>query len=232
MNAPLWDLRLGRWQDALADVGMVDAVITDPPYSPRVHEGQRTGTETAKATIHYEPLSEQLAHEFAAHWAPRVRWWAVVFSDHLGSRWWEAAWESQGWYVFSPVVWLRANATPRVSGDGPTSAVDYITIARPRHRMPSARMGSRRGAYSVDVGPWTIVHPGGKPVDGMRALIRDYTLDGDIVCDPHAGSGSTFLAASIEGHRSIGAEMDPVTYAKARRRLEAGHTPDLFAVAQ
>lgn len=40
-----WDLRLGRWQDALADVGDVDAVITDPPFSQRTAEGFRGGDQ-------------------------------------------------------------------------------------------------------------------------------------------------------------------------------------------
>ena len=31
----LIDLRLGRWQDVLADVTTCDAVICDPPYSAR-----------------------------------------------------------------------------------------------------------------------------------------------------------------------------------------------------
>ena len=32
-------LRLGRWEDALADVGEVDALIVDAPYSARTHSG-------------------------------------------------------------------------------------------------------------------------------------------------------------------------------------------------
>ena len=35
-------------------------------------------------------------------------------------------------------------------------------------------------------------------------------------------------AAAIEGRRSVGAEMDPVTYAKAMKRIKAGHTPSMF----
>ena len=36
------DLRLGRWQGALADVGEVDCVMSDPPYSKRCHDGNGT----------------------------------------------------------------------------------------------------------------------------------------------------------------------------------------------
>ena len=39
----LLELRLGDYREVLADVEP-DAVITDPPFSARVHAGQRTGT--------------------------------------------------------------------------------------------------------------------------------------------------------------------------------------------
>ena len=38
-DAPSWDLRLGRWQDVLADVREVDCVCVDPPYGERTHDG-------------------------------------------------------------------------------------------------------------------------------------------------------------------------------------------------
>lgn len=41
------DLRIGRWETVLADVGEVDAVISDPPYSDRTHEGHDDGASLA-----------------------------------------------------------------------------------------------------------------------------------------------------------------------------------------
>lgn len=224
-NGSAIDLRLGRWQEALADVGEVDCLVSDPPYSPRVHDGQRTGTETAKSTLAYEGISEQWCHEFVAGWANRVRHWAAVFSDHTGSHWWEAAWEAAGWYVFAPVIWLRTNATPRVAGDGPTSAVDYITVARPRRRLAPGRGGSRPGYYPTVQSAATVVMPGGKQLGPMRSLVRDYSRPGDLICDPCAGGATTLLAAAIEGRRGIGSEMDAATFAKAQARIARGYTP-------
>jgi len=226
------DLRLGKWQDALSDVQSVDALITDAPYSPRVHEGQRTGSQTRKSTLNYDCISPEYCLGFAESWAPRTRFWAVLFSDHKGSAaWWEDAWESVGWYVFAPVIWHRTNPTPRISADGPTSEVDYITVARPRRRIPKARMGSRRGYYpTVNIGGSCLV-PGGKQLDPMRHIVRDYTLPGDLVCDPHSGGGTTLLAALMEGRRAIGSEMDAKHYEIARKRLAKGYTPPLFTEA-
>ena len=65
----------------------------------------------------------------------------------------------------------------------------------------------------------------------MRAIVRDYSRPGDLVCDPFAGGGTTLLAAVMEGRQAIGAELDPITFEKAEARLRGGYTPDLFTGA-
>ena len=57
------------------------------------------------------------------------------------------------------------------------------------------------------------VHPTQKPVELMRYLERTYTSPGDVVLDPCCGSGTTCLAAMLEGRKSIGIEKDE-QYAK------------------
>jgi len=61
---------------------------------------------------------------------------------------------------------------------------------------------------------------GGKPEWLMRAIVRDYTRPGDLVCDPCAGGATTLIAAALEGRRAIGAECDPKTYELACKRIE------------
>ena len=53
----------------------------------------------------------------------------------------------------------------------------------------------------------------------MRYLIRTYTNSGETVLDPFMGSGSTGVAAIIEGRRFIGIERDPIHYATALERI-------------
>ena len=217
------ELRLGRYQDVLADVESCDVLASDPPYSPRVHDGQRTGSQTRKSTIEYQAISPEWCSEYVAVWAPRTRHWSLTFSDHTGARWWESAWEAAGWYVFTPVLWIRSNPTPRIAGDGPTSAADYITVARPKKRLQRARVGSRPGYYMTQNTPGSCVVPGGKQIAGMLALLSDYSLPGDLVVDPCAGGGTTLLAARLLGRNAIGSEIDPATHALAAQRL--AHMP-------
>ena len=223
------DLRLGRWQDVLADVGHCDSLICDPPYSARVHEGFVGGDKSqihGGPGIEYEALGELGASLIADSFSPRVARWAAIFCDHVAFQWHEAAWSECGWQTFAPVVMIRTDAIPRLCGDGPTCNCDYLMIARRRTRdcMDGARPGwylakTPRGAGIV----------GTKPIDVMRALVRDYSRPGDLVVDPFAGSGTTALACAIEGRRCITSEQDPKHYEIARRRLAAGFTGDMFA---
>jgi site-specific DNA-methyltransferase (adenine-specific) len=55
----------------------------------------------------------------------------------------------------------------------------------------------------------------------MRAVIRDYSNEGDLVCDPCAGYGTTLIAAAQMQRRAIGSEIDADAYAEACARIDA-----------
>ena len=219
------ELRLGDYREVLADVEP-DAVISDPPFSDRVHQGQRTGSRPRggggrKTTLTYEGIDRAWVSDFIARWAPAVRYWLVVFSDHQAQPWWEAEASEAGLYVFAPVIWLRKNATPRLAGDGPTSACDYLTVCRPRRPVRGERAGSRPGFYLFPGNNGRNGdHPGGKPLGPTRALVKDYSCPGDLICDPCAGGATTLIAAALEGRRAIGAEIDEGTFILACARIE------------
>lgn len=218
------DLRCGRWEEALADVEMVDAVITDPPYSERTHNGALDATTLEKGVSGYAPWSEDDADRFVRHWSKRCRGWIVIHTDDvLGPVLREAA-VSAGRYAFPLVPVLQQQ--PRVCGDGPSQHGHYLAVSRPRERR-FLSWGSLPGWYEARR-DGSIVR-GGKPVDLMRRIVRDYTRPGDLVCDPCAGAGTTLLAAAIEGRRAVGSEMDPETFEKARKRLARGYTPTFEA---
>lgn len=102
-------------------------------------------------------------------------------------------------------------------------------VSRPRERRFQS-WGSLPGAYVPPLAAGGTANTdriikGGKPLWLMQQLVQHYSRPGDLICDPCAGGGTTLLAAAIEGRRAIGAEMDPVTYAKAQKRIARGYTP-------
>jgi site-specific DNA-methyltransferase (adenine-specific) len=53
------------------------------------------------------------------------------------------------------------------------------------------------------------VHPTQKPLELARRLVAAATRPGDLVIDPFAGSGTTFVACEALGRRWLGCELDP-----------------------
>ena len=82
---------------------------------------------------------------------------------------------------------------PRADGNGALSArLRQGTVLRVQR--PSGRGVTR--------------HPTEKPIPLMAQLIESSTVRGDLVVDPCAGSGSTLVAAVLEGRRGFGVEID------------------------
>lgn len=228
------DLRLGRWEDSLSDV-TCDAVVADTPYSARTQEGHSSGADMAnrgtakvfrlargrtsypkvRRTLSYAHWTPDDVRAFVAAWATRCRGWLVCLSDSELCPAYRAAYEAHGLTTFAPVGILIPGMTVRMAGDGPSSWMLYANVARPKRL---SKWGTLPGGYTG--GPGERVHIGGKPLWLMRALVRDYTRPGDLVCDPCAGAATTLLAARVEGRRAGGAEVDPATYELARQRID------------
>jgi DNA modification methylase len=63
------------------------------------------------------------------------------------------------------------------------------------------------------------LHPTQKPLCVLTPLIQSFSHPGDVVLDPFCGSGSTLLAAKIQGRQFIGIELDTRYFETARDRL-------------
>jgi site-specific DNA-methyltransferase (adenine-specific) len=227
------DLRLGRWQDVLSDV-TCDALIVDAPYSERTHKGHdythSVNVDAARKKLGYEPFSHADVASFVAHWSGLTRGWFVSITDDELAPVWKLALEKSGRYAFAQVPYVAPGSRVRLSGDGPSSWTTWVVVARPKNKTFST-WGTLPGAYILPPGEGGHAVMGGKPLWLMRAIVRDYSRPGDLICDPCAGGGTTLLAALTEGRRAVGAEMDPKHYEIARKRLAKGFTPPLFPEA-
>jgi len=63
-------------------------------------------------------------------------------------------------------------------------------------------------------------HPTEKPVDILRQMIESSSVMGEVVYDPFAGSGSTLVAAMLEGRQVIGCEIEERYCETTVKRLE------------
>jgi site-specific DNA-methyltransferase (adenine-specific) len=222
-------IHLGKWQDAQWP-DEVDCIITDPPYSERTHSGNDGGRREKRDAKHpgasapirpldYASLTPADVQAWAAAWAPRARYWVAVMCDHSLIPAWQDGLSAAGLYAFAPVPCVITGMTCRLTGDGPSSWAVYLVVARTK---AASKWGTLPGAYVVtpgyggDRGKDRI---GGKPLDLMQQIIRDYSRPGMLVADPCAGHATTLVAALQAGRRVWGAECDAKAHAAATERL-------------
>lgn len=217
-DASKLDLRLGEWQTELAGLSC-SVLIVDPPYSARTHAAATTrndGTAADGLTPTYEGWTPDDVHSFVAEWSPRTDGWMVALTDSELLSAWRDAYRAAGRYAFAPVPCVTIGGSVRISGDGPSSWTVYAMVARPA-TTAFVKWGTLPGAYVGDREQGT-KSGRGKPRWLMDALVRDYSRQGDLICDPMAGYGSTLFAALRAGRRAVGAERDAEAHAEAMRR--------------
>jgi len=66
----------------------------------------------------------------------------------------------------------------------------------------------------------TRIHPNQKPVDLYRWLLQNYAKEGDKILDTHLGSGSSRIAADMEGFDFVGYELDKDYFDASCKRFD------------
>ncbi len=223
-NAELWH---GDCREVLPLLGMVDAVITDPPYSMRTHAGHDASAKGGKAEgkdesdrgdLGYQALTIDDVGHLASEYARLCSGWVVWMTDSELALAIRQAMESLGRYAFAPLPFFQPGRSVRLSGDGPSSWTDWIVVSRTRAQM---KWGTLPGGYVAGPGWSDKYRMGGKPTLLMDALVADYSRPGHTVLDSHMGAGTTGVACVNAGRKFIGCEIDRAAFDIACQRIAA-----------
>lgn len=216
----------------------VDAVITDPPYSSGgMVRGDRMQDVHTKY-VQTDSLSGNAMEAFSGDSRDSFGYWfwcsvwlgacqrvlkpggiAALFTD-----WRQLATTvggiQSGGYVFRGIVpWYKPSARP-VQGRW-ANACEYVVWGTNGPR-PLDIMGAKAfpGFYQANVPKGDDrEHLTQKPLSVMRELVQ-VVPRGGVVLDPFMGSGTTGVAAVLEGREFVGAEMNEHYYDVATRRIQ------------
>jgi DNA modification methylase len=108
-------------------------------------------------------------------------------------------------------LWGSPTGISVVKGGRSTDDAGPVTSGSSSSRNACARCGRPLPRFST--------HPTQKPTELMRHLVRLVTPTGGVVLDPFLGSGTTALAAEMEGFEWIGIEREAEYVAIAEARL-------------
>lgn len=91
--------------------------------------------------------------------------------------------------------------------------------------------GSGRNArtvWTIATQPYSEAHFATFPLELPTRCIKAGSREGDTVLDPFAGAGTTLIAATLLGRRSIGIELNAEYAAMAERRIERETRPGTY----
>jgi site-specific DNA-methyltransferase (adenine-specific) len=185
----------------------VDFILTDPPYL--VNYRDRTG-RSIRNDVDDAWLKPAMAEAYRVLKQDRV---AIMFYgwtkiDAFFDAWRSADFQPVGHIVFrksysSKIRFLRYQHE------------QAFLLAKGRPPLPKKPLGDvMEMPYSGNK-----LHPTQKPIPALVPLIRSFTLQGETVLDPFAGSGSTCAAAALTGRKYIGVELDDAYFQHSVARL-------------
>lgn len=236
----------GDWQRFTGRMVMVDHVIMDPPYEAEAHTKgrrvKRSGVDVLdqwawidkKGTPRYEtlPFSAITTKERfdVSQWVGQlVRRWVLVFSQAEAAHKWEHDLTEFGELTRRRwCVWVKPGAQPQFSGDRP--GMGYETIVACHATGRSKWNGGGTVGVFTHAKPNTqgLLHPTTKPLPLMVELVTLFTDEGETILDPFAGSGTTGVAAKLNGRKAILIEKSEQYCEVAAKRLRATEPGRLF----
>jgi ParB-like chromosome segregation protein Spo0J len=198
-----WELRTGDFREVLAGLTdrSVDAVVTDPPYD---NEGVPL----------YEPLG---AFGLRVLKPGRL---AVVYAGNLQLDREMSLLERGGliymWHGVNVLAGRHTRVRVRMVFGQHRSVLLYSAGPyQPRAWLNDVVFAEGRGGPEERP-----LHPWQQALEPVRHWIRQVSEPGELIVDPFLGSGTTAIAAVMEGRRFIGCDIDPGCVETTRRRLE------------
>lgn len=185
----------------------VDFILSDPPYLVNYRDRAGRSIQNDRNDDWLKPAMQ------AAYRVLNRDRLAVMFYGWQAVDKFFAAWREAGFYPVGHIVFRKQYASKR-------RLVRYqheqaYLLAKGRPPLPKHPIAD---VIDVDYSG-NQLHPTQKPVSALAPLIRSFTLPGEVVLDPFAGSASTCATALLTGRRYIGVEMDEQYFSAATLRL-------------
>jgi len=125
-------------------------------------------------------------------------------------------------------VWEKTNPSPMNGQYMWLSSIENCIVGRKKYAPFNEYC--RSSVWRFPSGDSTL-HPTAKPLKMFEYLIRSSTKQGDVVCDPCVGSGTTALAARNTGRHYLACDVDGGYVEIARKRVESPYTLPMFTDA-
>jgi site-specific DNA-methyltransferase (adenine-specific) len=216
--------------------GCVSAVITDPPYGITANSWDKVPDLDAWWKVVWRictgPVVMTASQPFTSE---------VVMSQRKWFKWADVWHKSQArGHLNAKVMPLREHEDILVFGKGRVTYNPQFSVKPAENIRPNTPRTKQTGCYgdhgleserSIDVDvsyPRSVVrfnndqsglHPTQKPQKLFEYLVMTYTNEGEVVCDPFGGSGTTAAASQSTGRKYVSIESSQEYCDIQRKRL-------------
>jgi site-specific DNA-methyltransferase (adenine-specific) len=202
----------GDCREILPSLGRFDLLLADPPYLLPGMKG--AGCFGGRASLTGTQGFTDMGFD-ASILEESPNWFCFCSKHNLTDVIAKAS--SGKWAILH---WCKTNPVPTCNNTY-LSDVEYCV-----HRWSKGRLFGEMNIKSLfelrPVGQKDTSHPNEKPLNFIRRLVRLGSLPGDSILDPFMGSGTTLLAAKLEGRQAVGIELEERYCEIAAQRLAQG----------
>jgi site-specific DNA-methyltransferase (adenine-specific) len=213
------------------DSDSVDAVVTDPPYSSGGQfRGDRMGSTAGKyggenfVDFHGDNRDQRAFLAWMGVWLGEVLRIAkpgapcLLFTDWRQLPTMTDALQVGGWTWRGVVPWVKSGSRPAFKQRAFLNVCEFVVWGTAGSSTTEDGSTVPLPGFYQCPAPRDRDHQTQKPVEVMRELVKIVPPDG-VILDPFMGSGTTGVAAMIEGRRFIGCEMVEHYAQVAERRI-------------
>lgn len=178
----------------------IDLILTDPPYNIGIR------ADWDKLEFDLDNFMKQARRVLS----PTGQ--IIIFFDIWSVGKIKDALVLRGFDTIRLLTWVKSNAAPFESGSSgySSSSQEHFIYASKRARRPKHYASRHSGVFRYPKDhPNTrpIYNESVKPLALLNELLERHTKEGDLVCDPYVGSGSTMLSCTQLNRRFIGCDI-------------------------
>ena len=201
--------------------GTVSLVIADPPYELQQHNGAgafgRANRDYHQGIDHLQTGVSDLVLYEMLRVCKHPNMYVFCSKDQLPQLFNFAL---QNKLSYDLLTWHKTNPVPTCNNKY-LSDTEYIMFMRKGANIYGTYESKRKyfvtPTNTEDKRAWG--HPTPKPVNIIRTLIENSTMEGDLVLDPFMGSGTTAIAAIRSNRHYIGFELSEEYHKICQKRI-------------
>lgn len=212
----------------------VDLFVDDPPYGIG-YKGGRTYANSIETGMQLPRITKNKSFGVdifdPSYLLPAYRALIDGGAMYLFTRWdviqqWAFAATQAGFKVAQRLVWVKKHWGMGNCAYHGNMTEDILFLVKGKHRLRwdkrrgNVLTGHTHGMYLRSTDGW-YDHPTQKPESLIAELVKLSSDEGQVVCDPHLGSGTTAAVCAKLGRRYLGFEINPEFVAMAQQRVGA-----------